>query len=69
MRRQLPCDRDLEPGQAIVASVMAVLGEHRPQRLSLVHRDHQERAAGAGQSVEPAHGVTAGIEFDAAMRA
>ena len=50
--RELPRDRELEPRHARVVGVVVVRGEHRAQRLALVHRDHCERPVRAGERVE-----------------
>ena len=55
VRRKLPRNRVLEPPYALVGRVVAVLPEHRPQRFALVHRDHREGPARAGDRVERRH--------------
>ena len=68
MRRELPRHRGLEALHALVGRSVAVLAQHRPQRLALVHRDHREGAALAGERVEGhGTGTSAGTRAFAAM--
>src|SRR4051812_19234163 len=53
VRRELARDRELERDEPLVRNRRRMLmGEHRAQRLALVHRDHEERAALAREGVE-----------------
>ena len=54
-RRQDARRVDLEPGQGFVGHRFAgvrMAGEHRPQRFTLVEREHRERAAWPGKGVK-----------------
>ena len=55
MRSKLARDGLLEARHPFVGGVVAVLAEHRPQRLALVHRDHRKCAGRAGDRVERRH--------------
>src|SRR5438067_10196047 len=43
----------LERPDALVAAVVAMGTQHRAERLPLVHRDHRERPARAGECLQP----------------
>jgi hypothetical protein len=56
VRAELARDRELEANEPVLVDRGAVvLGEHRPERLALVHRDHGEGAALACDGVERRH--------------
>ena len=50
VRAELARDGELEARQRASATSWPMLGEHRPQRLALVHRDHREGARSGGRS-------------------